>query len=140
MKNLIGMTDFALEQIEKLKRSEINILQFRNNIGNYANFLKQPLTLGMFVPCDDDGNVLSETYSEKENTKNKTFSQLSNEYQIAKSKVLFEIYSFELERDNIWYFGINEISLIGFEKIGTIENLTEYNLILTQTAQKQLGL
>jgi len=26
----------------------------------YAKFLKQPLTLGMFVPCDDEGNVLEE--------------------------------------------------------------------------------
>ena len=29
-------------------------------IYNYANFLNQPLKLEMFVPCDEDGNVLAQ--------------------------------------------------------------------------------
>ena len=27
---------------------------------NFDNFLKQPLNIGMFVPCDENGNVLQE--------------------------------------------------------------------------------
>tara|TARA_B100001765_G_C19461716_1_gene319567 strand:- start:27 stop:527 length:501 start_codon:yes stop_codon:yes gene_type:complete len=33
------------------------------SIAGYNNFLKQPLTLGMFVPCDDEGNVLDDSFS-----------------------------------------------------------------------------
>ena len=58
---LISMTDFVFDQFSKLEKTqEINILQFRNNIGNYANFLKQPLKMWMFVPCDLDDNVIEE--------------------------------------------------------------------------------
>ena len=61
---LISMTDFVLNQ----KQSEsFNEKTFINeslisleNIRNYANFLIQPLKLEMFVPCDEDGNVLEE--------------------------------------------------------------------------------
>ena len=38
---LISMTDFVLYK----KESHTQIMK-------YAKFLKQPLTLGMFVPCD----------------------------------------------------------------------------------------
>ena len=31
---------------------------------NYANFLKQLLKLEMFVPCDEDGNVLEKPSAE----------------------------------------------------------------------------
>jgi len=50
---LISMTDFvsnhihsgcAVEQINKMRK--------------YSEFLKKPLTLGMFIPCGDDGNIL----------------------------------------------------------------------------------
>ena len=41
------MTDFVCENTYKWEL-----------ILNYAKFLKQPLELGMFVPWDEDGNVL----------------------------------------------------------------------------------
>lgn len=53
---LILMTDFVLEQ-QKATASETPLLKPLKKIFNYANFLKQPLTLGMFVPCDLEGNV-----------------------------------------------------------------------------------
>ena len=59
---LISMTDFVLEQKEKLKNSEqgfnIEKYDFIINVCNYAKFLKQPLEQFMFVPCDENGNVL----------------------------------------------------------------------------------
>jgi len=49
MENLISMTDFVLSKKYTATGHE-----------NYANFLKQPLELWMFIPCDEDGNVLEE--------------------------------------------------------------------------------
>lgn len=57
MKKLIEMTDYVLEQ---WNRAGIEELQKYYNIAKYAYFLKQPLTLGDFIPCDENGNVLEE--------------------------------------------------------------------------------
>lgn len=51
---LISMTDFVLDQLE-IKQSTS---EFKEVIKKYANFLKQPLKLGMFTPCDENGNPL----------------------------------------------------------------------------------
>ena len=128
MKQLIKMSDYVLEQIEKLKNSEINILQFRNNIEAYANFLKQPLTIGMFVPCDRYKNVLKEPY-------------LFNEYQQAKAKVLFKGFDVDFE-DGIIIPFLGKYPIVFFDnsdsnkwilsdKFKTIEDLIPYNLELT---------
>ena len=63
---LIPMTDFVL----RINEIEKEIDQFFDSwrmkqlriIENYAKFLKQPLKLEMFVPCDDDGNILENPY------------------------------------------------------------------------------
>ena len=34
--------------------------KYRFNMNQYRDFITQPLTKGMFVPCDEDGNVLEE--------------------------------------------------------------------------------
>jgi hypothetical protein len=138
---LISMTDFVLDQFSKLEKTqEINILQFRNNIGNYANFLKQPLTLGMFVPCDDNGNVLEKPREFK--NKFSTFEI----YQQARERCLFEGFSVrKMEGWNILDFPNNQHSkdFSVFEdafKDMTIEDIVKYNLQLTPTAIKQIGL
>ena len=145
---LKSMVDFVLNQ----KQSEsFNEKTFINealisleNIRNYTNFLKQPLKLEMFVPCDEDGNVISKFYSEKENTKNLTFSQLSNQYQIAETKVLFKGIEFEII-GGVNFLKINEDTFafhdfnIKFKNL-TVEFLVQYNLQLTESAIKQIGL
>lgn len=83
---LISMTDFVLDQ-EKVIPSELNTnpmsdcdrLFVRRVIG-YGRFLKQPLKLEMFVPCDDKGNVLENPICQVE----------LEQYRKAKEKVLFE--------------------------------------------------
>jgi hypothetical protein len=50
------MIDFVLESQRFKEDSDTAIFK----VTNYANFLKQPLNLGMFIPCDEDGNVLKE--------------------------------------------------------------------------------
>jgi hypothetical protein len=46
---LISMTDFVLDQNKKFKSDRFYQGQFKDNVVNYANFLKQPLKLEMFV-------------------------------------------------------------------------------------------
>lgn len=59
MKKLISMTDYVLEQQAKITSSNEKPYDFYLNVTKYANFLKQPLTLGMFMPTDSEGNVLN---------------------------------------------------------------------------------
>ncbi|ASE61247.1 hypothetical protein CEQ15_06910 [Chryseobacterium indologenes] len=54
---LIPMTTFVIEYYSNEGYADLQILHLMNN---YANFLKTPLTLGMFVPVDPQGNVLKE--------------------------------------------------------------------------------
>lgn len=58
MKKLISMTDFVLEQEKRLGLWGDTYKDFTEKTSKYAQFLKQPLTLGMFVPCGEDGKVL----------------------------------------------------------------------------------
>lgn len=54
---LIPMTTFVIEYYSNEGYADLQILSLMKN---YANFLKQSLTLGMFVPVDEQGNVLKE--------------------------------------------------------------------------------
>ena len=54
------MTDFVLEQLNEENSRTRPIRSVLNALEGYANFLKQPLKLEMFVPCDEDGNILKE--------------------------------------------------------------------------------
>lgn len=129
MKNLIAMTDFAIYQ-------NSIVGDFRKPVFYYAKFLKQPLELWMFVPCDEDGNILehpqgysdflefSEIYPYGD-----YFTGICKNYQQAKEKCLFEGYDGTIEQLQ---------SLIKL-KI-TVENMVKYDLQLTPTAVKQIGL
>ena len=154
MSKLISMTDYVMTFENEYPCADEKDYHNTNEtvlckIIKYADFLKQPLTLGMFIPCDDEGNVLNEMYSEKENTKNKTFTQLSNEYQQVKERVIFEgittkkgkaYHLTELYFDKNYLFTYNS-STVNFLIVGsTIENLIELNLTLTETTAKKLGL
>lgn len=54
---LISMTDFVLEQTELYKEDKLSVFDFALRVKKYANFLKQPLKLEMFV-SDDKEKVL----------------------------------------------------------------------------------
>lgn len=152
MSKLISMTDYVIKKVNENRPCDRGaILQ---EISDYAKFIKQPLTLGMFIPCDDEGNVLNEMYSEKENTKNKTFTQLSNEYQQAKERVIFEGFNFlgvlndcyyEIELNNdFWVIFENDKVKINDDGneffVYTIEDLIELEFKITETTAKKLGL
>jgi len=129
---LIGMTDFVLDQELKLR----NNFNYDNRdalvkIFNYANFLKQPLELWMFVPCDEDGNVLEEPFEDN--------LYDIQEYQQAKERCLFE--GFRFVNNSVV---LKELLLIPISHFNnnTIEDLVNnYNYIqLTKTAEKLIGL
>lgn len=129
----------SLEFRKKLKN--VSDSEYRRLREAYDDFLEQPLKLEMFVPCDEDGNVISKFYSEKENTKNLTFSQLSNQYQIAETKVLFEGFEITDETEFLiskygfsLYF--NQIEDFNVEQLLTWSN----EIQLTENAIKQIGL
>lgn len=132
---LISMTDFVLEQKEKLKNSEqgfnIEKYGFIINVCNYAKFLKQPLEQFMFVPCDENGNVL-----EKPNAGMFGYDHVYNNYNKAKERVLFEGFEYDNKME---YWHNKHISFDEeFCENKTIEDLIQYNLTLSQTAIKQL--
>ena len=103
---LIPMTDFVIEIDEnkpKFKNfssfSEINQYEVNgyDKIRNYAKLLKKTLKLEMFVPCDNDGNILEEPTNYEKRLSN-MMTEYNDEvytYNQAKEKVLFE--GFELK-------------------------------------------
>ena len=135
---LQSMTDFVLKQNEILGTFE----NFRKIVYNYANFLKQPLTLGMFVPCNEDGNVLEEPlhvfsdHTEKEKSLMYQSNYLTIEYQQAKERCLF--FS---QHGNEETFG-QCLARVYLDEFFNIEQLSNEirNIELTQTTIKELGL
>ena len=117
------MTDFVLEQKKVLityKNHDKGALFERCE--NYANFLKKPLELWMFVPCSVDGDVIPEPYNDEQHV---IIQHL--EYAEAKEKILF------VWQDGFDYKGICEMFI-------DLEDIIDFDFELTQTAIKQLGL
>ena len=122
MKNLISMVNYVLQD-ESMSSS---------NIVNYAKFLKQPLELWMFVPCDDLGNILVLG----ENTCHYDFEVEEQ----AKERCLFEGCVYDQEMDAVRKDTGLMIFSVKYESNDTIEDLVKYNLQLTKRAIKQIGL
>jgi hypothetical protein len=85
-RQLIGMVEYVFQQ-DKLRNeyatASTRSSEFYDKIVAYATFLNQPLTLGMFVPCDDLGVPIQEPEKTEEN-------QYEWEiYLTAKERVLF---------------------------------------------------
>jgi len=158
---LISMTDFVLQQ-------DITDIKQRDSIVKYANFLNQPLKLEMFVPCDDEENVLEEPNRWNDYLEfpesfdgNKEWDELYD-YQQAKEKVLFEdsilidetmyhqtkrvlimLKSYPTFRIlNQFYYrdGSIERQLFPNNENLRIEDLIKFELELTESALKQIGL
>ena len=155
---LISMTDIVSEQrmtTEEVRSSnfydiQTHIYKYYDKVFNYANFLKQPLQLGFFVPCDENGNVLEEPTNYEKRLSN-MMTEYNDEvytYNQAKEKVLFE--GFEYVKF------INDGELLPYHRLikndeyfnvrfldRNIEDLLtefEYGIELTPTAIKQIGL
>lgn len=144
---LIPMTDFVIEYAPKFNPfgtdEQILCLDY---IHNYAKFLKQPLKLEMFVPCDEDGNVLEEPinyniweelhYNNGKKEKGTIGFDEHLKYHKTKENVLFEGFEYVSETDETWLFKINgNFPRIVGKKL-TIESLRIFQdkIKLSQTA------
>lgn len=130
---LISISDFVLEHFELLENvpTQEEAIRHINTVKRYAEFLKQSLKLEMFVPCDEDGNIMEEpkktNYQVDVNTKCSGWKYLydSNDkligyyddrkwkedfvkFKQAKEKVLFE--GFEIDK-NGYLVHNNDISI-----------------------------
>lgn len=139
MKHLIPMADFVLEQDEKESLGGTY-----DRIVRYAKFLKRPLKLGMFIPCDEEENILEEPlqYKSYMNLDEDMDEMLPLEvlhnckkYQEAKERVLFD--GFKLQGNKL-ISKIGEIDLNLMDKL-KIEDITG-SAKLTESALKQIGL
>lgn len=146
---LLPMSDFVLEIAKQRKENEEHGWDYTssdfNRVLNYAQFLKQPLTLGMFVPCDEDGNVLEEPKEDDLNMSWFEKTELYNkekEYDKAKEKVLFDGFEYVSETKETWLFKINGNFPRIIGKKLTIESLKMFKdqIQLTITSIKQIGL
>ena len=151
---LQSMTDFVLEREDTstFDTSQIDWYDLEqvklDEIRNYARFLKQPLQLGFFVPCDEDGNVLEEPQMRPERN---SFdeedvdydAQELYEYIEAKKRVLFKGFELYNDENTIRYNNIF-IEKQDFKKGLTIESLKSYcsttSIELTDSAIKQIGI
>ena len=116
---------------------------------NFDKFLKQPLKLEMFVPCDEDGDILHEPkdYEQRLTNMMTEYNDEIYRYKQAKEKVLFEGFKV-IKQDNITitieydHFQLDYNKVLNvFANHRTIEDLAKYNLIeLTENAIKQIGL
>jgi hypothetical protein len=154
MENLISITDFVLTN----KYTE-------TGHRNYANFLRQPLSIEMFIPCklvDGVWVVLEEpikriTVFNYEGGSSPDFHPIDiEEYQEVKERCLFKGFEYKKEIRNsggnyTHFLKNNDFEIYiqwgGFyvsgkneNKIETIEGLVKYKPKLTATAQKQIGL
>ena len=144
---LQSMTDFVLERQDTstFDTSQIDWYDLEqvklDEIRNYARFLKQPLQLGFFVPCDENGNVLEEPYFDGEN--DLYYSAKKEEFEKAKERVLFKGFELYNDENTIRYNNIF-IENQDFKKGLTIESLKSYcsttSIELTDSAIKQIGL
>jgi len=125
---------------------------------NYATFLKQPLNIGMFVHCDENGNFLQEPEHYDLWRKHGSFTQygenltsICEPFFKAKEKVLFEwfelievskktkILSHKNKKCEIWINEKNKIDEI-IHDFKTIEDFVHFDLELTPNAIKEIGL
>ena len=117
------MTDFVIDQYAHPNPPHI----FEDNCIKYANFIKQPLELWMFVPCDENNEIIIER---------------NYQYQEALDKVIFD--GFENSEIGYVYFNHEFHGRLMFDEEffedRTIEYLVRYDLPLTKTALKQIGL
>ena len=80
------------------------------DIYDYNDFIRQPITKGMFVPCDEEGNVLDHiecsadcVYLESPCQCNLEKLKKLKQYQQAKERVLFEGWEITVDVHEEWW-------------------------------------
>ena len=164
---LQSMTDFVLKIDGIVKQHEDQdiddwSLNCFGVIENYAKFLKQPLQLCFFVPCDENGNVLEEPKRWNDYLQfpdsfdgNKEWGELYN-YELAKERVLFKGFEVEISMTPqflilknfanvifIWDLEAKNFLTNPIYDLDTFANVSKLNndkIELTDSAIKQIAL
>ena len=130
MKNLLSMTDFIYLQKMSFRTDK----RFKQLIIEYANFLQQPLELWMFVPCDEDSNILVHPYDKIYPASMSFANEIENynlKFRQAKERCLIEGFTY----DGVEYIDYKNYCIrISVLPNLTFQDLTKYNLTLTPTA------
>lgn len=147
MEKLISMTNFVLQERTKWEKDlhpySTSSVEFIMQTTNYANFLKQPLTIGMFVPCDRDGEPydLSEVESWKNNDDySRHYREELAFFNDAKEKVLFK--GFEYIKIEVGFvLDHKDITIYSLEglKVEWLLNKSK-KIYLTESALKEIGI
>lgn len=128
------ISDFALDLAKELESKEIDNLEFKKNIENYAKFLKQPLKLEMFIATRPEPTV--DAYMQpKEMTR-----QYDEWFEKYGKEVLFE--DFEIatnkEGEKVILGDYTCLKVSDLEN-GTIEDLVKYvHIKLSKSAIKRI--
>ena len=142
---LIQMTDFVnnVSNMENYPSHEKAL----SWIYNYATFLKKPLKLGYFIPCDENDVPLEEPSNLDRMTAywadypiNETFYKVKK-YDEAKQRVLFEGFEYDKENDWVTYneFARFFVSELQNGKVEDLHELITEKVKLTKTAKKEIG-
>lgn len=126
----LTMLEFVLKKTNEITNEWCADDQIRllDEISNYAQFLAQKPEKWMFVPCDEDGNVLEEPLHYTEFTREET-----QKYQQALERVIFDGFTSHnknwLESEKISFILINNNRLAEYKNIYDLIN--EYGDFLT---------
>lgn len=162
---LISLTEFVKNNPETSKidteefdyyYNEWNIL---NKIRSYADFLSTPLCFSMFIPCDLNGNILQEPRNYMEDFEDQYNSvdidshvqawyNDCKRYYEAKNRVKFKVSLVQKISDHLYEIWDEGKHLFTYNRSGdyflitgsNIECLVKYNLELTKSVIKNLGL
>lgn len=117
--NLISTTDFVLNKEKDFNNGKIGFKEFTNDVSNYANFLKKPLEIGMFI------NPISEPSVDAYMQPKEVDKQYSR-YNEAKDKLIFKTL---IERDT---------ALFHISQKRTVEYFVPFDLELSETVVKRI--
>ena len=144
--------EIKLKKLISLKDFVLNYNPSKEQIFNYAKFLDNNLELGYFIVCDEDGDILDEPVDYEKRLPN-MMTEYNDEvyrYKQAKSKVLFEgfringedenIITIEFENTWIEFNKEHEVFMYGNYALINVEDLSNFELQLTESAIKQIGL
>lgn len=147
------MGNYCRNQKRKFKTNLEYLVWYQKVRDNHDLFITKSLNLGMFVPCDENGNVLEDNKDmaksiiDGDNSKEWALNKIK--YEKAEVKVLFK--GFELENKSKFTTWVEKKGIdIVFTNRGKvnlndndvviIEDLVKYNLELTDNAIKQINL
>lgn len=140
---VMGQNNFGMEVQSISHQQSERTRRFHKTVA-YAKILSTPLTLGMFIPVDEDGNVLEEPnrdlYKDIDGVYDERHWEINNKiYQKALSNILFEGFEVDFEEGCVnpfidYSYPIAYLSEDGkwvLNNFKTIEDLIPYKLKLT---------